>query len=54
MRNFNELNHKGKWTAEDEQNLITLVQKYGRKWTLIGKKLRRTSDNVYDKYRSLG
>jgi hypothetical protein len=34
--------------------LLALVDKNGRKWKLIGRELGRTSDNVYDKYRSLG
>lgn len=53
-RNYNSLNHQGEWTPQEVQKLTELVEKFGRKWTLIGKELGRTSDNVYDKYRSMG
>jgi hypothetical protein len=48
------MNHKGAWTEEEVEQLLALVDKYGRKWKMISKELGRTSDNVYDKYRSLG
>lgn len=54
LRNFNSLNHQGNWTEEEVDKLKSLIEKYGRKWTLIGKELGRTSDNVYDKFRSMG
>ena len=54
MREYNQMNHKGPWTQQEIDQLLALVDKYGRKWKMIGKELNRTSDNVYDKYRSLG
>ena len=54
MREYNQMNHKGPWTQEEVDQLLALVDKFGRKWKMIGKQLNRTSDNVYDKYRSLG
>jgi hypothetical protein len=53
-RNYNSLNHQGDWSLEEVDKLKSLVEKYGRQWTRIGKELGRTSDNVYDKYRSIG
>ncbi len=53
-RNFNSLNRKGKWTEEEVDKLKSLVEKYGRKWTMISKELKRSSDNCYDKFRELG
>lgn len=53
-RQFNTQNYQGVWSQEDVDKLLALVDKYGRKWKLIAKELNRTSDNVYDKYRSLG
>lgn len=32
-------NYKGKWTPEEEQDLLKLVEEHGRKWELIGEKL---------------
>ena len=54
MRQFHTLNHQGPWSQDEIEKLLALVDKYGRKWKLIAKELNRTSDNVYDKYRSLG
>ena len=54
MRQYNDLNHQGPWSQEDVDQLLALVDKIGRKWKMIGKEMGRTSDNVYDKYRSLG
>jgi hypothetical protein len=53
-RNYNSLNHQGEWAADEVERLRGLVEKYGRQWTRIGKEMGRTSDNVYDKYRSMG
>ncbi len=54
LRQFHTLNHQGPWTQEEVEKLLALVDKFGRKWKLIAKEMNRTSDNVYDKYRSLG
>ena len=54
LRQFHILNHQGPWTQEEVEKLLALVDKFGRKWKLIAKEMNRTSDNVYDKYRSLG
>jgi hypothetical protein len=54
LRSYNSFNHQGEWTPEDVERLLNLVAKYGRQWVRIGKEMGRTSDNVYDKYRSIG
>lgn len=54
LRIYNSFNHQGEWTPEEVERLLNLVAKYGRQWVRIGKEMGRTSDNVYDKYRSIG
>lgn len=54
LRQFHTMNHKGDWTEEEVDQLLALIDKFGKKWKMIGKEMNRTSDNVYDKYRSLG
>lgn len=53
-RTFNNTNRKGKWSVEEEQTLLEWVEREGRDWVFIGKMMGRSSDNVYDKYRSMG
>lgn len=43
-------NHRGTWTAEDDQILLREYQKHGPKWTLIGKELNRLGINCRDRY----
>lgn len=53
-RTFSNCNRKGKWTKEEEETLLEWVEREGRDWVYIGKMMGRSSDNVYDKYRSIG
>lgn len=53
-RKFNPNNYKGRWTLEEETQLINLVESYGREWEKIGTVLCRTANNIRDKYKMLG
>jgi hypothetical protein len=54
IRSVDNRNMKGKWTRPDEENLRELVSIHGKKWSLIGKILERTEENVKDKYKEIG
>jgi len=51
---FHPGNYKGRWTEEEEKELLALVEEKGRKWQEIAEELGRTPTNVRDKYKSLG
>jgi len=53
-RNFNPFNYKGRWTLQEEQQLIEYVEKFGHKWKEIAELLQRTALNVKDKWKQLG
>lgn len=53
-RHFNPSNYQGKWTEEQTNELIDLVEQHGRKWDKIAKILGRTPTNVRDKYKNIG
>ncbi|CAG8574783.1 2316_t:CDS:1, partial [Scutellospora calospora] len=42
--------NRGKWTTEEDNLLFKLVDKYGLKWTLIGKHLNRARNDIYSRY----
>jgi hypothetical protein len=42
-----------KWTAEDEQALVALVDLYGRKWVRIAKLMGRRAGDLHDKWRRM-
>ena len=45
---------KGRWSEEEEEQLKQMIKKYGKKWTMISKQLKRTPENIRDKYREMG
>jgi len=50
---FNPRNYKGTWTTEEQTKLFELVEKYGKKWSKIGSKLKRLPMACRDKYRKV-
>lgn len=54
IRTVDNRNMKGSWTTSDEEKLRELVSIHGKKWSLIGKILERTEENVKDKYKEIG
>ena len=56
-RKFNPDNYQGKWSQEDEAQLLHLVRQLGNQWKEITERLnqssgnRRTRENVKDKYK---
>ena len=61
-RKFNPANYHGKWTPVEEEALLNLVAKHGKRWKIIAEELAfendnqvgRTAENVKDKYKQLG
>ena len=53
-RVIDDRNNKGKWSQEETENLITLVNNKGKKWKEIAELLERNPENVKDKYKSIG
>ncbi|KRX03138.1 Homeodomain protein [Pseudocohnilembus persalinus] len=53
-RQYNQNNYKGKWSEEEVEELIDLVELHGRKWEKIGELIGRTAGNCRDKYKSIG
>lgn len=49
-RTYHPGNHRGAWTAEEDQILLREYEKHGPKWTLIGKELNRLGINCRDRY----
>ena len=49
-RNFQNVDHR-KWSEEDDDLLIQLVEELGTKWTEIGERLGRTQDSVSQRWR---
>ena len=54
QRRFNSQNYQGKWSDDEVQCLIDLVQKYGCKWQKLSQIMNRTPTNIRDKWRSIG
>lgn len=46
LRKYDVNNYKGRWTMQEEEELIKLVNIHGRKFKLIAKELNRTPKNV--------
>ncbi|KAK9173562.1 Myb-like DNA-binding domain protein [Cryptosporidium meleagridis] len=44
---------KGKWTKEEEQELIKLVNEYGKKWSMFVEFIGRSAASIRDKWRDL-
>ncbi|KAH8583797.1 myb domain-containing [Cryptosporidium sp. chipmunk genotype I] len=44
---------KGKWTREEEQELIKLVSEHGKKWSMFVEFLGRSAASIRDKWRDL-
>lgn len=53
-RELDTKNKGGEWTEDETNQLIELVEKVGRKWSLIAKEMHRSAENVRDKYRLIG
>lgn len=53
-RNFMNDIKKGTWTDKESTQLLKLVDRYGNKWTKIGKVLGRHATDVSLKYQTLG
>ncbi len=53
-RKFNPFNYKGKWTEDEEDELIDHVEKYGKEWKKVAELMGRTATNIRDKWRELG
>ena len=47
-------NNNGPWTEAETDTLLSYIEKHGRKWAMIARKMNRTAENIRDKYRSLG
>ncbi|OII74217.1 MYB domain-containing protein [Cryptosporidium ubiquitum] len=44
---------KGKWTREEEQELIKLVNEHGKKWSMFVEFIGRSAASIRDKWRDL-
>lgn len=44
---------RSEWTEEEDERLLTLVDKKGKRWSEIGRILSRTENNVKNHYNSL-
>ena len=44
---------QGKWTSQDEAQLVELVKQKGRKWRDIGSVLNRLPEGCRDKYKEI-
>lgn len=53
-RELHQHNRRGEWSQDEVEQLEALVQKHGRKWSFIAREMRRTAENVRDKFRELG
>lgn len=53
VRIFDELNHKGTYTPEEDQRLRELCVMYGNKWTVIGQQMNRSGSSVRDRARMI-
>lgn len=53
MRRANPDRARGKWTPQEEQKLIQLVQEHGRNWSLICRQIGRLNQDVKDKWKLL-
>ena len=53
-RCFNDKNRQGRWSKDEESLLLKYVEERGEDWNSIGKLMRRTADNVHDKYKFMG
>ncbi|PSC75744.1 DNA-binding REB1 [Micractinium conductrix] len=49
-RMFHEGNYQGKWTAEEDERLLALVEERGRKWTEIGGAVGRMAEACRDRW----
>lgn len=52
-RRWHPENHKGPWTATEEEILRNHVAQRGRKWAEAGKKIGRLPESCRDKWRSV-
>ena len=53
-RQLDPSNYQGSWSEKEEEILLMLIDKYGRKWKMIAKELNRSAENIKDKYKQLG
>lgn len=53
MRKLSKNNRLKKWSPEEEEQLLSLQNRLGNKWAMIGKQMGRTPDNVRDKFRCI-
>lgn len=44
---------KGKWTQEEEKELIKLVNEHGKKWSMFAELIGRSAASIRDKWRDL-
>lgn len=51
-KNFHNFEARGKWTSEQDQELIQLHKKYGDKWRQIGDMINRHQVDVRDRWRN--
>lgn len=51
FKRINPLNKKGKWTKEEDENLLKLMKIYGKNWSKITKHFKsRTGKQVRDRF----
>ena len=50
---FNPNGKKGRFSAEEDETLIRLVDDYGKKWTRIGDEMNRDVDSVFSRYQAI-
>ncbi|KAI9731076.1 MAG: RNA polymerase I enhancer binding protein [Claussenomyces sp. TS43310] len=51
-RNYHNYSARGKWTAEDDQNLLQAQERHSNRWSLIGKLMDRHPEDVRDRWRN--
>ncbi|KAK4457487.1 hypothetical protein QBC42DRAFT_144505, partial [Cladorrhinum samala] len=51
-KNFHNFVARGKWTAEQDDELDEMVKAHGKSWVLIGGLINRHPDDVRDRYRN--
>ena len=44
---------QGKWSKEEDEQILAYVEAYGKKWTAIADELGRMALSVRDRYREL-
>ncbi len=46
-------NYQGRWSPEEENAMVELVEEIGRNWKEIGKRIGRTQENVWNKWKEI-